>query len=81
MYCFIHTHPFLKWDGGAAHVSSLGFARDAAWPFQMASSEDAKAILDRRERGMLLELFPDLQFHDEHAIVVDADDGKRHRTA
>ena len=47
----------------------------------MSTSEDAEAVLDRRERSMLLELFLDLVFHDDHTIMDEEDESKRQRTA
>ena len=81
LYRFMQSHTFLRWDGGAAHLSSSDFDQADGLQFEMSTSGDAEGVLDRRERSMLLELFPDLVFNDDDAMEEDADESKRQRTA
>ena len=81
LYRFMQSHTFLKWDGGATHLTSSDFDQADGLQFEMTTSEDAEAVLDRRERSMLLELFPDLVFHDDYTMAEEADESKRRRTA
>ena len=81
LYRFMQSHTFLRWDGGAAHLSSSDFDQADGLQFEMPTSGDAEGLLNRRERSMLLELFPDLVFHDDYTIEEEADESKRQRTA